>query len=90
MQIWIFSVGSQLFRTKTIDNSLNPQFNEYFEAIVDQSSIQKLRINLFDEDTTRQDEELGRLSVPLAYVRKERVVAKVRISIFCVLFLDWK
>lgn len=51
-----FSVGSQLYRTKTIDNDLNPVFNEYYEAVVDQASGQKLRIELFDEDRASADE----------------------------------
>lgn len=71
-----FSVGAQIFRTKTINNDLNPTFNEYFEAVVDQASGQTLRIDLFDEDSTGQDEELGRLSLPLEVVRKDGVVQK--------------
>jgi len=62
-------VGSQVFKTKTIKNDLNPVFNECFEAVVDQASGQLLRIELFDEDTASADEELGRLSLPLDHVR---------------------
>jgi Ca2+-dependent lipid-binding protein len=69
-------VGAQIFRTKTINNDLNPKFNEYFEAVVDQASGQTLRIDLFDEDSTGQDEELGRLSLPLEIVRRDGVVDK--------------
>ncbi|KJH46599.1 C2 domain protein, partial [Dictyocaulus viviparus] len=57
-------VGSQFLKTRTIDNDLNPVWNEYFEAVVDQAHGQKLRIELFDEDQGR-DEELGRLSIDL-------------------------
>ncbi|ETN69472.1 C2 domain protein [Necator americanus] len=57
-------VGSQFLKTRTIDNDLNPVWNEYFEAVVDQAHGQKLRIELFDEDQG-QDEELGRLSIDL-------------------------
>ncbi|KAJ1372931.1 hypothetical protein KIN20_035243 [Parelaphostrongylus tenuis] len=57
-------VGSQFLKTRTIDNNLNPVWNEYFEAVVDQAHGQKLRIELFDEDQGR-DEELGRLSIEL-------------------------
>ncbi|KAH7731441.1 C2 domain-containing protein [Aphelenchoides avenae] len=67
-------VGSQLYRTRTIDNDLNPVFNEYFEAVVDQASGQKLRIELFDEDRASADEELGRLTVPLESVRQAGVI----------------
>uniref|UniRef100_A0A158P928 C2 domain-containing protein n=1 Tax=Angiostrongylus cantonensis TaxID=6313 RepID=A0A158P928_ANGCA len=57
-------VGSQFLKTRTIDNNLNPVWNEYFEAVVDQAHGQKLRIELFDEDQGK-DEELGRLSIEL-------------------------
>ncbi|KAK6025634.1 C2 domain protein [Ostertagia ostertagi] len=57
-------IGSQFLKTRTIDNDLNPVWNEYFEAVVDQAHGQKLRIELFDEDQG-QDEELGRLSIDL-------------------------
>ncbi|TKR64184.1 hypothetical protein L596_024763 [Steinernema carpocapsae] len=67
-------VGSQIFRTRTINNDLNPIFNEHFEAVVDQASGQKLRIELFDEDSTGSDEELGRLSVPLDMIRQSGVL----------------
>ncbi|KAK0419418.1 hypothetical protein QR680_014133 [Steinernema hermaphroditum] len=67
-------VGSQIFRTRTINNDLNPIFNEHFEAVVDQASGQKLRIELFDEDSTGSDEELGRLSIPLDMIRQAGVL----------------
>ncbi|KAI1729382.1 c2 domain-containing protein [Ditylenchus destructor] len=63
-------VGAQIYKTKTVNNDLNPVFNECFEAVVDQASGQKLRIELFDEDTAGADEELGRLSIPLEVVKK--------------------
>lgn len=66
-----------MFKTRTINNNLNPVFNEYFEAVVDQASGQMLRIELFDEDTTSADEELGRLSIPLEIVRQSGVLHRV-------------
>lgn len=64
-----YLVGSQFFKTQIIKNNLNPVFNECFEAVVDQASGQKLRIELFDEDITSSDEELGYLSIPLDIVQ---------------------
>ncbi|VDK20647.1 unnamed protein product [Anisakis simplex] len=69
-------VGSQFFKTRTIDNDLNPIWNEYFEAIVDQASGQKLRMELFDEDTAGKDEELGRLSLDMDTIKKEGAIDK--------------
>ncbi|CAB3402497.1 unnamed protein product [Caenorhabditis bovis] len=66
-------VGAQFFKTRTIDNDLNPIWNEYFEAVVDQADGQKLRIELFDEDQGR-DEELGRLSLDLKSVKAKGTI----------------
>uniref|UniRef100_A0A7E4V2D6 Extended synaptotagmin-2 n=1 Tax=Panagrellus redivivus TaxID=6233 RepID=A0A7E4V2D6_PANRE len=69
-------VGAQVFRTRTINNDLNPVFNEYFEAVVDQSSGQTLRLELFDADDTGKDEELGRLSLPIEVIRHDGILNK--------------
>lgn len=68
-------VGSQFFKTRTIDNNLNPIWNEVFEAVVDQAHGQKLRIELFDEDQGK-DEELGRLSIDLRTIQARGTVDK--------------
>ncbi|KHJ77046.1 C2 domain protein, partial [Oesophagostomum dentatum] len=69
-------VGSQFLKTRTIDNDLNPVWNEYFEAVVDQAHGQKLRIELFDEDQG-QDEELGRLSIELKDIQAKGSIDNV-------------
>ncbi|GMS89252.1 hypothetical protein PENTCL1PPCAC_11427 [Pristionchus entomophagus] len=68
-------VGSQFFKTRTIDNDLNPVWNETFEAVVDVADGQHLRIECFDEDRG-QDEELGRLNFPLSEIRDKGKVDK--------------
>ncbi|VIO90608.1 C2 domain containing protein [Brugia malayi] len=65
-------VGSQFYRTKTIDNNLNPVWNEYFEFVVDQANGQKLRIELFDYDKASSDEELGTLTIDLINVKEKK------------------
>ncbi|VDM12278.1 unnamed protein product, partial [Wuchereria bancrofti] len=65
-------VGSQFYRTKTIDNNLNPVWNEYFEFVVDQANGQKLRMELFDYDKGSSDEELGTLTIDLINVKEKR------------------
>uniref|UniRef100_A0A914NJ09 C2 domain-containing protein n=1 Tax=Meloidogyne incognita TaxID=6306 RepID=A0A914NJ09_MELIC len=69
-------LGSQHFLTKVINDNLNPIFNECFEAVVDQASGQRLRIELFDKDLAGADEELGRLSLPLDSVRQAGEIEK--------------
>lgn len=39
-------VGSQTFKTRVIDDNLSPKWNEFFEAVVDQASGQKLRVEV--------------------------------------------
>lgn len=72
----LIAVGSQFFKTRTIDNDLNPVWNEYFEAVVDEADGQKLRMELFDEDTAGSDEELGRLSLDLESIKREGSIDK--------------
>uniref|UniRef100_A0A915HL66 C2 domain-containing protein n=1 Tax=Romanomermis culicivorax TaxID=13658 RepID=A0A915HL66_ROMCU len=64
-----FSVGAQGFRTKTIDNTLNPIWNEIFEAVVDQAFGQKLLVETYDDDVGKNDDFLGRTSIDLGTVK---------------------
>lgn len=52
--------------------------------MVDHASGQKLRVEIFDHDTTSADEELGRLSIPLDLVRNSGEIDQV--SFFFLLF----
>lgn len=55
----ILRVGAKTFRTKTKDSTVNPIWNEVFEAFVDNSQGQKIKIGVFDEDKASDDESLG-------------------------------
>lgn len=76
--LYSLSVGGQSHKTRTIDNSLNPVWDEYFEAVVDQASGQRINIELFDEDVASADEFLGRMSIDISVVRSKGVVDEVR------------
>jgi Ca2+-dependent lipid-binding protein len=52
-----------------IDDNLNPEWDEFYEAVVSQASGQRLRVELYDEDTGSNDEELGRLALQLDTIR---------------------
>uniref|UniRef100_A0A0K0F792 Extended synaptotagmin-2 n=1 Tax=Strongyloides venezuelensis TaxID=75913 RepID=A0A0K0F792_STRVS len=69
-------IGAAYFRTKTIDNNLNPKWNEEFEAIVEQASLQSVRFEVFDEDKTGSDEELGRLTVATEKIQNQKSIDK--------------
>uniref|UniRef100_A0A158R441 Extended synaptotagmin-2 n=1 Tax=Syphacia muris TaxID=451379 RepID=A0A158R441_9BILA len=69
-------VGAQYFKTRTINNNLNPVWNECFEAIVDAVDVQKLRLELFDKDPASKDEELGRLVLPIDMIKRTGTINK--------------
>lgn len=62
----IVRVGAQNFRTKVIANDLNPEWNETFEAFVDNSEGQKLEAVIYDEDTSSKDSKIGELDTDIA------------------------
>ncbi|XP_078581431.1 extended synaptotagmin-2-like isoform X12 [Branchiostoma floridae x Branchiostoma japonicum] len=63
-------VGAQSFRSKTIENSLEPRWNEYYEAVVDQLEGQTMQVNMFDEDPGSKDDPLGNAAVSISEVVK--------------------
>lgn len=62
----IIRVGAQSFRTKVISNNLNPEWNETFEAFVDNCEGQQLIAMIYDEDTTSKDSKIGTLDTNIA------------------------
>nr|XP_015810128.2 extended synaptotagmin-2-A isoform X3 [Nothobranchius furzeri] len=69
----ILQVGTQLFQSKTIKESLHPKWNEVYEALVYEPSGQHLEIELFDEDPDK-DDFLGSLMIDLTELYKEEKV----------------
>ncbi|XP_069504086.1 extended synaptotagmin-2 isoform X2 [Ambystoma mexicanum] len=69
----IIRVGNQIFQSKVIKENLNPKWNSVYEALVYESPGQELEIELFDEDTDK-DDFLGSLMIDVNEVEKSRVV----------------
>uniref|UniRef100_A0A8C5PII3 Extended synaptotagmin 2 n=1 Tax=Leptobrachium leishanense TaxID=445787 RepID=A0A8C5PII3_9ANUR len=69
----IIKIGSQVFQSKVIKENLNPKWNQVYEALVHEHPGQELEIELFDEDTDK-DDFLGSLLIDLTEVEKEGVV----------------
>ncbi|XP_058482791.1 extended synaptotagmin-2 isoform X1 [Solea solea] len=69
----ILQIGTQLFQSKTVKESLNPKWNEVYEALVYEHSGQHLEIELFDEDPDK-DDFLGSLMIDMAELHKEQKV----------------
>ncbi|XP_051841585.1 extended synaptotagmin-3 [Antechinus flavipes] len=67
------TIGLQNFRSKTVYRNLNPTWNEVFEFIVYEVPGQDLEVDLYDEDTDK-DDFLGSLQINLGDVMKNCVV----------------
>ncbi|XP_057327423.1 extended synaptotagmin-3 isoform X2 [Microplitis mediator] len=72
----VITVGAQEFRTKTIDNTVDPKWDYWCEFIVEQSSgvNNKVITHLFDKDKTGQDDQLGRASIEVSRVKKRGTI----------------
>ncbi|XP_076234600.1 extended synaptotagmin-like protein 2 isoform X2 [Calliopsis andreniformis] len=70
----IISVGAQEFRTKTIDNTVNPKWDFWCEFIVEKSLgayYNRVVAHLFDKDNAGQDDPLGRATIEVSRVKKK-------------------
>lgn len=70
----IVQVGSQQFRTQTIDNTVNPKWDYWCEAVVQTTVGQYIQLNLFDKDEASDDESLGRATVEVSNVVKNGIL----------------
>ncbi|KAL7866084.1 hypothetical protein SRHO_G00113310 [Serrasalmus rhombeus] len=71
----ILRVGNQRFQTKTIKETLNPRWNEVYEFVVHEAPGQELEVELFDEDTDK-DDFLGRFNLDFGEIKKEKEIDK--------------
>ncbi|MBN3307532.1 EST2B protein, partial [Amia calva] len=69
----ILRVGTQKFKSKTVKENLDPRWNEVFEFVVHEAPGQELEIEVFDEDTDK-DDFLGSHQLDLGGVMKDRVI----------------
>lgn len=69
----VLQIGTQLFQSKVIHETVNPRWNEVYEALIYDHSGQHLDVELFDEDTDK-DDFLGSLAFDLAELQKEQKV----------------
>ncbi|XP_040910491.1 extended synaptotagmin-2-A isoform X2 [Toxotes jaculatrix] len=69
----VIQVGTQLFQSKVIHETVNPKWNEVYEALVYDHSGPNLGIELFDEDPDK-DDFLGSLMMDLSELQKEQRV----------------
>uniref|UniRef100_A0A8C9VEA0 Extended synaptotagmin 2 n=1 Tax=Scleropages formosus TaxID=113540 RepID=A0A8C9VEA0_SCLFO len=72
----VIQVGNQLFQSKTINDNLNPKWNEVYEVLVYDCKGQQLDIELYDEDPDK-DDFLGRSW----FVLEEAVTGKLHLRL---------
>ncbi|CAB3248355.1 unnamed protein product [Arctia plantaginis] len=64
----IITVGAQQWKTKHIDNTVNPRWDYWCEARIMQILGQVLEIEVFDKDEGNDDDELGKCSLDISQV----------------------
>nr|XP_032522304.1 extended synaptotagmin-2-B isoform X6 [Danaus plexippus plexippus] len=64
----IITVGAQQWKTKHIDNNINPRWEFWCEARIMQTLGQALDIEVFDKDEGNDDDKLGRCSLDISQV----------------------
>lgn len=69
----VIKLGNQLFRSKIIKETVNPKWNEVYEACVFDHPGQNVEIELYDEDHDK-DDYLGSLSINVDELEKEQKV----------------
>ncbi|XP_067459195.1 extended synaptotagmin-3 [Thunnus thynnus] len=66
-------VGNRQFKSKTVKENLYPTWNEVFEFVVHEAPGQELEVELYDEDTDK-DDFIGRYQLDFGEVKKEKVM----------------
>lgn len=69
----VIKLGNQLFRSKIIKETVNPKWNEVYEAFVYDHPGQNVEIELYDEDHDK-DDYLGSLTINVDELEKEQKV----------------
>ncbi|KAK9973730.1 hypothetical protein ABG768_024439 [Culter alburnus] len=69
----LLRVGPQTFKSRHLDNTLNPKWGEMYEVIVHEVPGQELEVEVFDKDPDH-DDFLGRTKLDLGIVKKSKIV----------------
>ncbi|XP_071343953.1 extended synaptotagmin-3 [Trachinotus anak] len=64
-------VGNRHFKSKTIKENLHPKWNEVYEFVIHEAPGQELEVELYDEDTDR-DDFLGGYHLDFGVVKREK------------------
>ncbi|CAK6974608.1 multiple C2 and transmembrane domain-containing protein 1 isoform X2 [Scomber scombrus] len=67
-----FRLGPQKYRSKTVPKTLSPQWREQFDLHLYEESGGVLEITVWDRDTGRRDDFIGRCQLDLSTLAKEQ------------------
>ncbi|CAG9863137.1 unnamed protein product [Phyllotreta striolata] len=67
----VVTVGAQEFKTKVIDNTVDPKWDYWCEFQILESNGQQLYLHVLDKDDTGDDENLGRATIEVSNVVKK-------------------
>lgn len=67
-----FRLGHQKYKSKTMPKTLNPQWREQFDMHLYEETGEVLEITVWDRDTGRRDDFIGRCQLDLSTLAKER------------------
>ncbi|XP_015602160.1 extended synaptotagmin-2 isoform X2 [Cephus cinctus] len=67
----VINIGAEEFRTKTIDNTVDPKWDYWCEFVVQDGvgHCSRVTARLFDKDNTGQDDPLGRATIEVNRVK---------------------
>ncbi|XP_008278562.1 extended synaptotagmin-3 [Stegastes partitus] len=71
----ILRVGNRHVKSKTVKENLHPKWNEVYEFVVHEAPGQELEMELYDEDTDK-DDLLGTYNLDFGEVKKEKQMDK--------------
>ncbi|XP_028292545.1 extended synaptotagmin-3 [Gouania willdenowi] len=66
-------VGNKRVKSKTVKENLHPKWGEVYEFVVHEAPGQELEVELYDEDTDK-DDFLGRYNLDLGEVKREKEI----------------
>eukprot|EP01130_Rhizamoeba_saxonica_P008678 TRINITY_DN3503_c0_g1_i2.p1 TRINITY_DN3503_c0_g1~~TRINITY_DN3503_c0_g1_i2.p1 ORF type:complete len:580 (+),score=146.32 TRINITY_DN3503_c0_g1_i2:172-1911(+) len=67
--------SNEIFRTTTIDNTTNPEWNQVFVSKA-RNLDGLIEINLFDSDDFKKDDHLGSVKIDISQLKEEPVIEK--------------
>ncbi|XP_048779995.1 extended synaptotagmin-2-like isoform X2 [Ostrea edulis] len=62
----VLKFGPEKFKTKVINNTVNPAWNEVFETVIDCKDAQVIELEIRDEDPGSKDDKIGTASIDIS------------------------